>query len=315
MRLDIASQTDKGRRKAKNEDACGVYYADTPGNRLLTEGALLCVCDGLGGHMGGEIASKLAVSHIKDMLKHELPPQDEMGDMDERDVGPFPILRAAMLHANDSIFQQNRDILAHLGDPNARPMGTTVLAAVVESRKVYIGNVGDSRAYHLRGAEIIARTEDHSWVDEQVKLGLMSKAEAETDRRKNILTRSVGTHQDISVDTYKWHIAPGDMILLCSDGLVNMVPDADIERIFQTYGTSAEIAHHLVQLANENGGKDNITVIVAHINPSPWRMLMQRVKSTFRKHGFNMMWIAMLIGALVGGFFIGAFAQKRFELL
>lgn len=315
MRLDVGSQTDKGRRKAKNEDAYGVYYADTPGNRLLTEGALLCVCDGLGGHIGGDIASKLAVSFVKDMLKEERPPQDDLGDIDERDVGPFPIIRNAILRANDSIFQQNRDMLAQMNDKNARPMGTTVLAAIVEERKVYIGNVGDSRAYHIRAGEIIARTEDHSWVDEQVKLGLMSKAEAETDRRKNILTRSVGTHQDISVDTYRWHVAPGDMILLCSDGLVNMVPDKDIEKVFQKYGTSMEIAHQLVNLANENGGKDNITVVVAHVNPSPARLLAQRAKNAFRRHGFNIMWVAVLFLSAIGGFFAGAYAQKHFVLL
>lgn len=315
MRLDVASQTDKGRRKAKNEDACGVYYTDTPGNRLLREGALLVVCDGLGGHMGGDIASKLAVTYVKDMLKQELPARDDLGDLDERDSGPFPILRSAILNANDSIFQQNRDLLAQLNDPNARPMGTTVLAAIVESKKVYIGNVGDSRAYHLRGGEIIARTEDHSWVDEQVKLGLMSKAEAETDRRKNILTRSVGTHADISVDTYRWHTAPGDMIMLCSDGLVNMVPDRDIEKVFQQYGTAAEITQHLVQLANENGGKDNITVVIAHIDPSPTRMLLQRLSSTLRRHGFNILWVVLLILAAIGGFFTGAYYQKQFGLL
>lgn len=315
MRLDVASQTDKGRRKAKNEDACGVYYADTPGNRLLKEGALLCVCDGLGGHMGGDIASKLAVSHLKDMLKEELPVQDEMGEIDERDVGPFPIIRGAILRANDSIFQQNKDLIAHMGDPNMRPMGTTVLTAIVESRRVYIGNVGDSRAYHLRANEIIARTEDHSWVDEQVKLGLMSKAEAETDRRKNILTRSVGTHADISVDTYRWHVAPGDMVMLCSDGLVNMVPDRDIEKVFQKYGTATEIAQRLVALANENGGKDNITVVIAHINPSPVRVFAQRVKNSLRRHGFSIAWVFLLLGATIGGFFAGAYSQKQFHLL
>ena len=195
------------------------------------------------------------------------------------------------------------------------PMGTTVLTAIVEPRKVYIGNVGDSRAYHLRANEIIARTEDHSWVDEQVKLGLMSKAEAETDRRKNILTRSVGTHPDITVDTYRWHIAPGDMLLLCTDGLVNMVPDRDIELIFQRYGTAAEIAHQLVSLANENGGKDNITVVVAHIDPSAMRMLVQRARSAFRRYGFNILWLLALLTAGALGFLAGAFAQKAWQIL
>lgn len=315
MLLDIASQTDKGRRKAKNEDACGVYYSDTPGNKLLSEGALLVVADGLGGHMGGEIASKLSVSYVKDMLKESLPPMEDLGDVDERDAGPFPIIRQAIQRANDSIFQQNRDIQAAKGEAVGRPMGTTVLAAIVEPRKVYIGNVGDSRAYHLRANEIIARTEDHSWVDEQVKLGLMSKAEAETDRRKNILTRSVGTHQDITVDTYRWHIAPGDMLLLCTDGLVNMVPDRDIEKIFERFGTAAEIAHQLVALANENGGKDNITVVVAHIDPSAMRMFVQRLRSLLRRYGFNILWLLALLSMGALGFLGGAYAQKAWSLL
>lgn len=314
MLLDIASQTDKGRRKAKNEDACGVYYADSPDNKLLSEGALLVVADGLGGHMGGEIASKLAVSYVKDMIKESLPPIEDLGDVDERDAGPFPIIRQAIQRANDSIFQQNRDILAARGDSNARPMGTTILTAIVEPRKVYIGNVGDSRAYHLRSNEIIARTEDHSWVDEQVKLGLMSKAEAETDRRKNILTRSVGTHQDITVDTYRWHIVPGDSLLLCTDGLVNMVPDRDIERIFERFGTAAEIAHQLVSLANENGGKDNITVVVAHIDPSAMRMFVQRVRALLRRYGFNILSLLGLLGLATLAFFAGAYVQRHWPI-
>jgi protein phosphatase len=282
MRLDIAAQTDIGRRKKQNEDACGVFREDTPDLRLFEEGALLVVADGLGGHANGEIASKLAVSMVRDVLKNAPAPEAGDDEEDPRDAGPLPQLRSAIEKANESIYQTNRDL-----GQGKRPMGTTLLAAVVQPRRVYIANVGDSRAYHLREGEIVAVTEDHSWVDEQVKLGLMSRAEAETDQRKNIVTRCVGTHADTSVDTYLWHLVPGDMLLLCTDGLVNMVTDKDIKREFTRGGTSAEIAQRLVAQANDNGGKDNITVIVAHVSPKLARMLWLRWRAYFRQRGLT----------------------------
>lgn len=304
MRLDIAAQTDIGRRKKKNEDFCGVFREDTPGLRLFDEGALLCVADGLGGHTGGEIASKLAVSIVKDLIKHDMPLGHDDVDMeDEADEGPLPLIRQYIQKANESIYQTNRDLVKE-----KRPMGTTLICSVVLRQKVYIGNVGDSRAYHFRDGEIIAKTEDHSWVDEQVKQGLMSKAEAEVDQRKNIVTRCVGTHAETVVDTYRWHIVPGDMLLLCTDGLVNMVKDSDIKAIFARHGTAAEIAQELVHLANENGGKDNITVVVAHISPAFLRMVYLRTRNFFRKHGFTIGWALFLLlygaAAGAGGFFL-----------
>jgi len=287
VRLDIAALSDIGRRKKKNEDSYGLLRAGDEGVRLFQEGALLTVCDGLGGHIGGDIASKLAVSIVKDIAKMTLPQ-----NADFRDEGESLIymLRSAIERSNQSIYRTNMDI-----PDNPRPMGTTVLSCIVTPRKVYVGNLGDSRCYHLRDGEIVARTEDHSWVDEQVKLGLMSKAEAETDPRKNVVTRCAGTHPEVVVDTYAWDIFPGDMILLCSDGLVNMVPDSDIKNMFLQYGSSAEIAQQLVSRANENGGKDNITVIIAHISPSPVRMLAIRSRAFFRRHGLGMGWIIFLL--------------------
>jgi protein phosphatase len=275
MRLDVAAQTDTGRRKNKNEDCCGVYQEETPGLRLFSEGALLCVADGLGGHMSGEIASKLAVSIVRDMLNSELPPANGANNGDQSFL---TAIRQAILRANESIWRTNQDLVR-----GGRPMGTTLLAAIVQPKKVYIGNVGDSRAYHLREGHIIARTEDHSWVDEQVKLGRMSKAEAESDLRKNIVTRCVGTHPEIDVDTYIWNIEPGDMLLLCTDGLVNMVSDSEILEIFRKGGTAAEIARRLVERANENGGKDNITVIVANISPSLPRLIWLKIRAIARR--------------------------------
>lgn len=320
MRLDIAAQTDIGRRKAKNEDSCGVFLEGDPEIKLFQEGALACVADGLGGHAGGEIASKLAVSIIKEarVLKPPAENTDNDDEVDESSVGPLPILRTAMHRANESIFQTNQDLLVAAkgsGDGKARPMGTTLLSAIIEPRKAYICNVGDSRCYHIRDGEIIDMTEDHSWVDEQVKLGLMSKAEAETDRRKNIVTRCIGTHEEIEVDAYLWHIVPGDQLLLCTDGLVNMVPDKDIVAEFRRSATSAEIAQRLVSMANENGGKDNITVVVAHISPSPMRHLFLQIRALFRRGGITPKRALLLLiyGLICGG--IGYALQLVFPLV
>lgn len=280
MRLDVAAQTDIGRRKQRNEDFCGVYREDAPDLRLFDEGALLCVADGLGGHGGGDVASKLAVSIVKDILKEEMPTYADTNSP-EAQAGPLPLLRAYIKKANDTVYKTNQDLV--LQGPESRPMGTTLLTAIVQPRKFWIGNVGDSRAYHIREGEIIAVTKDHSWVDEQVELGLMSKAEAQTDRRKNVVTRCVGTHEEITVDTYLWNIIPGDMLLLCSDGLVNMASDQEILTEFRKHGTAAEIAQRLVTLANENGGKDNITVIVVAVSPSIFRLIYLRVRAYLRR--------------------------------
>ncbi len=278
MRLDIGTRSDIGRRKKTNEDNYGVYGEDTPGLKLFQEGALLCVADGLGGHIGGEIASKLAISVFKDMLKEPRPPQSEAPDKPDKNL--HELLRDWVGLANDNIYQTNLDLVK-----NGRPMGTTLLAALVEPEKVHVVNVGDSRCYHIRDGEIIARTQDHSWVDEQVKLGMMSKEAAEIDRRRNLVTRSLGTHPEVDCDTYLWHITSEDVLLLCTDGLVKMVEDAHIRAELDAGGTAADIAQRLVDRANENGGRDNITVVVAHIDPKPAKMAVRRTGAWLRKHG------------------------------
>lgn len=296
MRLDIAAISDIGRRKKNNEDSYVIIREGAKDLRLFKEGALVCVADGLGGHTGGEIASKLAVKIVGELAKDAPPRANSNGESgDERNDGPLPKVRAAIEKANESIFQTNKDLVR-----TRRPMGTTVLTAIINPKKIYIGNVGDSRCYHIRGGEILTQTEDHSWVDEQVKMGLMSKAEAETDRRKNIVTRCVGTHEEVTVDTYRWHIVPGDMLLICTDGLVNMVNDDDIKREFQRNASAAEIAQRLVNMANEAGGKDNITVVVVSVSPAPMRLLYMRFMSFFRRNGVGMAWALFLVlyGAL-----------------
>ncbi len=303
MRIDIAAQTDIGRRKKKNEDYYGVFREGTPDLKLFKSGALLCVADGLGGHTGGEIASKLAVSHVKDVLKEPTPPESNGDDTEQ---GPIPLMRKYILSANETIFRTNEDVIK-----SSRPMGTTLLTAIVSPRKVYIANVGDSRAYHLRDGEIVSRTEDHSWVDEQVKQGLMSRAEAQVDDRRHMVTRSIGTHAEVEVDAYVWHVVPGDMLLLCTDGLINMVKDQEIREVFSTLPGPAEITHRLVDMANDNGGRDNITVIVADIMPSVGTLIRRRIVSFSKRRGAGMVYLAIMLafGALcfVLGHFFGGY--------
>ena len=300
MRIDIAAQTDVGRRKSSNEDFFGVFREDTPGLQMFEEGAFLCVADGLGGHMGGEIASKLSVSILKDALKEKAPDLPEGEDTEGNKSGIITVLSEGLRRANESIHRTNMDLIKR-----GRPMGTTFLGVAVERRKVHIVNVGDSRCYHIRDGEIIEKTVDHSWVDEQVKLGLMSRAEAESDFRRHLVTRCIGTDPEVAVDTYVWHVVPGDILLLCTDGLVNMAKDSEILDIFHKRGTSAEIATRLVSLANEKGGRDNITVIVAHISPT----IGHFISGFFRKHWERMVRIILVLIFGVACFAAGYFLR------
>lgn len=294
MRLDIAAQSDIGRRKNQNEDYYGIFREDTPDLRLFEEGALLSVADGLGGHVGGEIASKLAVSMMQDLIKES--PLEDVEDGD----GLLPLINKHMHLANKSVHQTNQELVTE-----GKPMGTTLITALVAPKKVYICNVGDSRCYLIRDGEMIERTQDHSWVDEQVAQGLMSKAEAEMDARKNLVTRSVGTHAEVQVDSYLWHIVPGDWLLLCTDGLVNMVTDEEIRENFNKGGTAAEIAARLVNLANENGGKDNITVLTANLSPNIFRLLFMRSRGFIHRQGLKLLWLIVTLLAGLGGLAVG----------
>lgn len=283
MQLDIAAQTDVGRRKKNNEDFYAIFREDTQNLRLFKEGAMLCVADGLGGHVGGEIASKLAVATFRDCLAKD-PPDPSLAP-EEGDKHFAGVLTDAMTSANANIHNTNKNLVKA-----GRPMGTTLLAALINPRKVYIANVGDSRCYHIRDGEIISATVDHSWVDEQVALGLMTKAEAEADSRKNILTRCIGTHPEVPVDNYLWYIVPGDIVLLCTDGLVNMVKDPDIRAVFQKRASAADYARELVDLANENGGRDNITVVIAQVSPGKMHSAAISANRYWRLHGKTTLW-------------------------
>lgn len=303
MHLDVAAQTDIGRRKKSNEDYYAIFREDTPDLQVFDEGALLCVADGLGGHTSGEIASKLAVKVFVDILRHAKPETGEEADLDN---GYLPLIESYIKAANAQVFQTNQDLVK-----DGKPMGTTLLSGLITPSKVFFGNVGDSRAYHFRDGEIIDKTEDHSWVDEQVKLGLMSKAEAQIDARKNFVTRSIGTHSEVEVDMYRWNIIPGDWLLLCTDGLINMVPEADIKQHFRNRDSAPVIASKLVALANENGGKDNITVIVVHVSPSFFQRIYFRVRDFVRAQGLKLLWLIVTFFFGAAAFLAGLYAGQN----
>ncbi|HQN01503.1 MAG TPA: Stp1/IreP family PP2C-type Ser/Thr phosphatase [Candidatus Hydrogenedentes bacterium] len=277
MYIDVTALSHIGRKKDKNEDSFGVFDDMEPGLRLFRQGMLMAVADGLGGHVGGDIASKLAVSMLKDILKDDPPPEEDI-DSEREDTFYRDTIKRAMERANDSIFQTNRDLIK-----NKRPMGTTLCTVLIRPHYAYVGNVGDSRGYLFRNGQFTAQTEDHSWVDEQVKQGLMSREEANKDSRKNLVTRCIGTHETIEVDLYRWRIEPGDQLLVCTDGLINMVDNTEIASVLNQKATTREKVHQLIDLANKNGGKDNITAILAWLNPNPKTLKTLRMREWMRK--------------------------------
>jgi protein phosphatase len=310
MRLEIGAKSDIGRVKKKNEDYFCVCGEDTPGLTFFIEGALVCVADGLGGHIGGEIASKLAVSIFKDVLK-EPDFETNRRHLNSQEEGPLPMLKQAITHANERIYRTNLELglLAQ-----GKPMGTTMTAAVIQPGKAYIVNVGDSRCYLLRENKIIKMTEDHSWVDEQVKLGKITREEASTHKKRNMVTRSVGTHLEVESDTYVWALQSGDSLLLCSDGLVNMVSDENILNEIRRGGSCDQVAQRLVTRANEGGGSDNITVILVRVGPSGFQYFRNRVSDMLSMYGPKvlralafLMWSAACAGA---GYYLHHFLKR-----
>ena len=248
-RLKVASAglTDVGRKRDHNEDS---YLIDD-------ELQLYVVADGMGGHAGGGTASRIAVETIdrelrsarastEDPFRAEVPLQDS----------PLPdAIRNAVGSACQAIFTAAQE------DPRLAGMGTTVIALLVKGDQAFFAHVGDSRAYLIRGELIQQISEDHSLVNEQIKAGMITPEEAKHSRYKNIITRSVGFEEEVQVDVMGLTLQPGDTFLLCSDGLANMVDDEELRQVIDA--TPLERApEKLVEMANERGGDDNITVIV-----------------------------------------------------
>lgn len=241
--------TDVGRKRTHNEDS---FLIDE-------ELQLFVVADGMGGHAGGGTASRLAVETIdREMRQARGLPDTPFGQVTVLQESRLPeYLRTAVEKASFEIFKAAQD------DPRLATMGTTVISLCVHGEHALFAHVGDSRAYLVRGELIQQVSEDHSLVNEQIKAGMITPEEAKHSRYKNIITRSVGYEQEVQVDVMGLVTQPGDYFVLCSDGLANLVEEREIREVVVSAGLN-EAPRRLVDLANERGGDDNITVVVVN---------------------------------------------------
>jgi serine/threonine protein phosphatase PrpC len=237
--IETASLTNVGMVRTKNQDSCAEFRSED-GTRLLV------VADGMGGHRGGEVASASAIQVI--------------GSHFEAGIGdPAAFLKSAFDAANQEIMRLGAE------DPNLARMGTTGVAILfLPDLSAWVANVGDSRAYRLRGHKLSTITQDHSWVADQVRAGRMSEEEAVDHPRRNVLSRCIGIQPDIEVDVDPIELKPGDQYLLCSDGLWGPVPEPRIVDILQSDAPQIAV-QQLIQVANDCGGHDNITAQIARI--------------------------------------------------
>lgn len=234
MLVQTASVTDTGRRRRHNEDA------------FVCEPPLFAVADGMGGAQAGEVASNLAAAALREDRAERAGGEERVDEL--------------IQEANRRVYQRQSQ------DASASGMGTTMTVALVEDGHVAIGHVGDSRAYLIRGHSLEQLTEDHSLVAELVRSGKLSPEEAEGHPQRSVITRALGTDPDVDVDTVSVETRPGDLFLLCSDGLTSMVDDDTIlQEIERNRGDLKTAAKALVRAANKGGGEDNITVIFFEI--------------------------------------------------
>ncbi len=246
MIYEICTETDPGLTRENNEDAV-VFDAETQ----------LCIlADGMGGYNAGEIASGMAVAFIKSEMSRWLAQAGKNASTKE--------VRRAMeicvQNANYSIFN------AANSNPQYNGMGTTLVVAAFLGDRVMVGHIGDSRCYRLRGGDFQQITKDHSLLQEQIDAGLITPEQALTSSNKNLVTRALGVEDTVSLEVNEHKVEPGDIYLMCSDGLSDMVLDAPIGQIMRGEGELQLKAKQLVQAANDNGGRDNISVLLACAN-------------------------------------------------
>lgn len=238
----IGVSTDKGKVRKNNQDS---YFVSED-----TELPLFIVADGMGGHKAGEVASNMAVEIVKDFF---IEKKEEL-KKNKVDISKF--IRSAVEKANTIIYKKS------IENDEFHGMGTTITMAYIFENKLYIGHVGDSRAYLLRNNKFIQITEDHSLVAEMVKKGSISEEEAECHPQRNIITRAIGTDDEVITDIIVEDIYKDDILLLCTDGLTNMMNDDEIKEILINKIDLQKNCNSLVKKANRLGGIDNVTVIV-----------------------------------------------------
>ena len=237
--MKACAMTDTGKVRTINQDY--IFASPEPIGKLQD---LYLVADGMGGHRAGDYASRFLVEKLVDFISFE-----EEGNT-------ISILREGIEKVNRMLYREA------LKDEAFSGMGTTLVAATVEENLLFVANVGDSRLYLIRDGKAKQITRDHSYVEEMVKLGKMNRGSADYMRQKNIITRAVGTGEDVNIDFFEVLLKKGDYILLCSDGLSNMVEDEAIAELVSSEKALKEKADALIVSANDNGGRDNIAVIL-----------------------------------------------------
>ncbi|WP_282560916.1 Stp1/IreP family PP2C-type Ser/Thr phosphatase [Trichothermofontia sichuanensis] len=240
LKLVFAGLTDVGVLRSVNQDA---FYVDEPAGRYFI------VADGMGGHAGGQEASRLAIDIIRNYLEeHWQSPESS-----------YMLLKAAFLKANRAILQDQRE------HPERADMGTTALTLIFRGDEVWCAHIGDSRLYRLRGAKLDQLTEDHTWVARALRVGTITPAQARTHPWRHVLSQCLGRADLRQIDISALDLQPGDRLLLCSDGLTEELSDTMIAHHLKTIRSCEKVTQVLVEAAKENGGRDNITVVVVAI--------------------------------------------------
>ena len=269
-KIDFAEFTDTGRVREHNEDAVG----SNP------DIGLMVLADGMGGYNAGEVASGIAVQIVSELAA------DGASREKREDIDPHSGLMRQSIVLRDAVYRANKIIYQTAqSQTHCEGMGTTIVACMFYDNKISIAHVGDSRAYRLRGNQFEQLTLDHSLLQELVDRGFYSHDEAQKSTNRNYVTRALGVEPTVEVDVHEHKVQPEDVYLLCSDGLPDMVEDEDIHLTISTFNASLDaVGQQLIELANDHGGRDNVSVMLAQVlEPFAARKpLLARFASLFR---------------------------------
>jgi protein phosphatase len=249
--LEIASCTDPGMVRSHNEDSIAADAAR----------GIVVLADGMGGYNAGEVASGMATSVLVSELQHILASVTpwQLDPRTNQEVA-VRVVREQVLKANASIYQ------AAQTQPQYAGMGTTLVVCLFFDNRLLVAHLGDSRLYRLRDGSFVQVTRDHSLLQEQIDSGLITPEQAKNAQHKNLVTRALGIDPTVEPEIHEYPVKPGDIYLLCSDGLCDMVDDEDIGMTLQALGANLKLAaEQLVQMANDNGGRDNVSVILVRV--------------------------------------------------
>ena len=234
------AKTDKGRKRRMNQD-----YVFATDQAIGTLANLFLLADGMGGHKAGDYASRFAVEEVKQYIS-DAP----------KDLPSIQLIQDAISDVNQRLYKLS------LEDENLNGMGTTLVTAFIDGNNLTVGNIGDSRAYLIHGNSIRQITRDHSYVEEMIRRGFMRRGSMDYLNSRNIITRAVGIEPTVNADFFEVELTEGDFLLMCSDGLTNMVDNESIRNIIRERSSVSEKVQALIDMANINGGKDNIGIIL-----------------------------------------------------